>query len=106
MTGYHLRALVYFVLLVGCLIGSLGHVAPLLFSFAFFFIAGSQFCFLCPRCGKHIDTKGADQGGFFYLPGEPHDPACPRCRRSRKDVWMAQYFLKREPWDGHRHDGR
>jgi len=106
MTGYHLRALVYFVLLIGCLIGSLSGTAPLLFAFAFFFIAVSQFFFLCPRCGKHIDTKGEEHGDAFYLPGERHAETCPRCGRSRKDVWMLQYFLKREAWDDQRYDER
>ncbi|MBW8879892.1 MAG: hypothetical protein JF615_00310 [Asticcacaulis sp.] len=106
MTGYHLRAAIYFLLLVGCLIGSLSGGARLLFSFAFFVIAVSQLLFLCPRCGKHIDTKGEDEGGFFYLPGERHAETCPCCNRSRKDVWMMQYFLKREDWDGQRYDDR
>lgn len=106
MTGYHLRALVYFILLIGCLVGSLSGAAPLLFSFAFFLIAVSQFFFLCPRCGKHIDTRSDEEGSVFYLPGEAHTETCPRCRRSRKDVWMLQYFLKREPWDGVRYDER
>lgn len=106
MTGYHLRALVYFILLIGCLIGSLSGASPLLFAFAFFLIAVSQFFYLCPRCGKHVDTKPADQGGVFYLPGEPHAETCPRCRRARNNVWMLQYFLKREPWDGQSHDAQ
>jgi predicted RNA-binding Zn-ribbon protein involved in translation (DUF1610 family) len=106
MTSYLWRAAIYFVLLTGCLIGALSEAAPLLFSFAFFIIAVSQFFFLCPRCGKHIDTRSDSDGSFFYLPGEKHDMHCPRCGRARKDVWMLQYFLKREPWDGVRYDER
>ena len=104
VTGYHWRAAIYFVVLTACLIGALGSYAPLSFSLAFFLIAASQFLFLCPRCGKHIDTKSEQDGAFFYLPGELHDETCPRCRRTRKGVWPGQYFLHREPWDGVRHD--
>ena len=104
MTGYHWRALVYFVLLTGCLVGALSGTAPMLFSFAFFMIAVSQFFFLCPRCGKHIDTKGEHDGSYFYFPGEKHSETCPRCRRTRKGVWPGQYLIQREEWDGVRYD--
>lgn len=106
MNSYLWRAVIYFVLLTGCLIGSLSGFARLPFSIAFLVVAASQFLFLCPRCGKHIDTKSDADGGFFYLPGEKHARHCPCCGRTRDDVWMLQYFLKREPWDGVRYDER
>ncbi len=100
LTGYHTRAFIYFIVLVGCLIGALSGPARLLFAFLFLAVAVSQFFFLCPRCGKHIDTLPDMDGGRFYFPGEVHDRNCPRCGRTRETVWMGQYFLNREPWDG------
>lgn len=102
--SYRTRAIIYLILLPVCLIGALGDTAPLLFSFVFLGIAISQFFFLCPRCGKHVDTKGTDRGNFFYGVFEPHETTCPRCLRSRENVWPLQYLTKREPWDGIRHD--
>ena len=102
--SYRTRAAIYFILLPVCLIGALSGSAPLFWSFAFFFVAVSQFFFLCPRCGKHVDTKGADRGHFFYGVFEKHEPDCPRCGRTRENVWPLQYLTKREPWDGVRND--
>jgi hypothetical protein len=104
MGSYRLRAAIYALLLAGCLIGWLVGSAPMVFAWGFFLIAVSQFFFLCPRCGKHVDTKGNDEGGFFYWVDEKHHEDCPRCGRSRHDVWMLQFFLKREKWDGVRQD--
>ena len=104
MGDYRVRGIVYFVLLMICFCCWLVGFAPVFFAWALFLIALSQFFFLCPRCGKHIDTKGDDKGGFFYWVDEPHGEDCPRCGRSRKDVWLFQYFLKREKWDGVRND--
>ena len=45
-----------------------------------------------------------NNGNFFYGVFEPHETTCPRCLRSRENVWPLQYVVKREPWDGIRHD--
>ncbi|ESQ86233.1 hypothetical protein AEAC466_03285 [Asticcacaulis sp. AC466] len=103
---YRRRMTIYFVLLLVCFVGAVSEIAPMFFSCLFLAIAVSQFFFLCPRCGKHIDTKGADKGNFFYGVFETYEPHCPRCDRTRENVWPLQFVMKREPWDGIRKDER
>jgi hypothetical protein len=60
--------------------------------------------YLCPRCGKQIDSKGArdtrNARSFGYYP----EQTCPRCLRTRIGVRKFQRWYAPEPWDGVRHD--